>query len=142
MAADTQHDPIAKASLDMKLFIKLIRNLLGLIIATADVLTRGTKLKRAPETQQQINTEVQDLTLYQFFACPFCIKTRRAMYKLNLPIEKRSASEGSLIVKHYYRVAVKSKCRACVLSKMVKWNGCMSLRRSFVISKTALLNAF
>ncbi|GGN24341.1 hypothetical protein GCM10011350_13330 [Marinomonas arctica] len=95
MAADTQHDPIAKASLDMKLFIKLIRNLLGLIIATADVLTRGTKLKRAPETQQQINTEVQDLTLYQFFACPFCIKTRRAMYKLNLPIEKRSASEGS-----------------------------------------------
>ncbi|MEC8080428.1 MAG: glutathione S-transferase N-terminal domain-containing protein, partial [Pseudomonadota bacterium] len=36
-----------------------------------------------------------DLTLYQFTACPFCTKTRRAMYKLNLPIEKRSASEGS-----------------------------------------------
>ncbi|WP_111638259.1 glutathione S-transferase N-terminal domain-containing protein [Marinomonas shanghaiensis] len=79
----------------MKLFIKLIRNFLGLIIATADVLTRGAKRKRTPETQQQVNTEVQDLTLYQFFACPFCIKTRRAMHKLNLPIEKRSASEGS-----------------------------------------------
>ncbi len=37
----------------------------------------------------------KDLTLYQFLACPFCIKTRRAIYKLNLPIETRSAFEGS-----------------------------------------------
>ncbi|NLQ17843.1 glutaredoxin [Marinomonas sp. M1K-6] len=79
----------------MKFFIKLIRNLLGVIIATADVLTRGTKLKRTPEKQQQVNAEAKELSLYQFFACPFCIKTRRAMYKLNLPIETRSASEGS-----------------------------------------------
>jgi glutaredoxin len=79
----------------MKFFIKVIRNFLGVIIAAADVLTRGTKLKRTVEKQQLVNSEVQGLTLYQFFACPFCIKTRRAMYKLNLPIEKRSASEGS-----------------------------------------------
>ncbi|PYF83488.1 MULTISPECIES: glutathione S-transferase N-terminal domain-containing protein [Marinomonas] len=79
----------------MKLFIKLIRNLLGLIIATLDVLTRGTKLKRSPEKQQQVNDEAANLALYQFFACPFCIKTRRAIYKLNLPIEKRNAQEGS-----------------------------------------------
>lgn len=79
----------------MKLFIKLIRNLLGILIAGVDVLTRGTKLKRTPEKQKQVNIDVKDLSLYQFFACPFCIKTRRAMYKLNLPIEKRNASEGS-----------------------------------------------
>lgn len=79
----------------MTFFIKLIRNFLGLLIATIDVLTRGSKLKRTPEKQQQVNQDAKNLSLYQFFACPFCIKTRRAMYKLNLPIEKRSASEGS-----------------------------------------------
>lgn len=79
----------------MNFFIKLIRNLLGLLIATIDVLTRGSQLKRTPEKQHQVNQDAKNLSLYQFFACPFCIKTRRAMYKLNLPIEKRSASEGS-----------------------------------------------
>ncbi|REG84345.1 glutathione S-transferase N-terminal domain-containing protein [Marinomonas pollencensis] len=79
----------------MKILIKLIRNALGVIIATLDLVTRGSKLKRTPEQQQEVNKEVEQLALYQFFACPFCIKTRRAIYKLNLPIEKRSASEGS-----------------------------------------------
>ncbi|RDL44418.1 glutaredoxin [Marinomonas piezotolerans] len=79
----------------MKFIIKLIRNLLGGLIALADLLTRGSKLKRTPEQQQAINTAAQGLSLYQFFACPFCIKTRRAIYKLNVPIEMRNASEGS-----------------------------------------------
>lgn len=79
----------------MKLLINLIRNLLGGIIAAIDFVTRGTKLKRKKEAQQQVEVELQKLSLYQFFACPFCIKTRRAMYKMNLPIVKRNASQGS-----------------------------------------------
>lgn len=79
----------------MKLIIKFVRNLLGGIIALADLLTRGGKQKRSNEQQQAVNSEASQLALYQFFACPFCIKTRRAIYKLNLPIEKRNASEGS-----------------------------------------------
>lgn len=79
----------------MKLLIKCIRNLLGGLIALIDLVTRGRKLKRSPEQQAKVNEETKQLSLYQFFACPFCIKTRRAIYKLNLPIEKRSASEGS-----------------------------------------------
>lgn len=79
----------------MKLLITLIRNFLGLIISGIDVITRGSKLKRAPAAQRQIEGELEKLALYQFFACPFCIKTRRAMHKFNLPIEKRSASMGS-----------------------------------------------
>lgn len=79
----------------MRLIINLIRNLLGVIIAFFDVLTRGAKLKRSPEKQQQVEQELQGLSLYQFFACPFCIKTRRAMHKMNLPVEKRSVSSGS-----------------------------------------------
>jgi len=79
----------------MKLLINLIRNLLGGIIAAIDFVTRGSKLKRTTEAQQQIESELEKLSLFQFFACPFCIKTRRAMYKLNLPIVKRNASQGS-----------------------------------------------
>ncbi|MFT4732751.1 MAG: glutaredoxin [Gammaproteobacteria bacterium] len=79
----------------MSFIITLIRNLLGVIIAFFDYITRGTKLKRTKEAQQQVEKDVKELTLYQFFACPFCIKTRRAMYKMNLPIVKRSVSGGS-----------------------------------------------
>lgn len=79
----------------MKILINLIRNVLGVIMATLDLVTRGSKLKRTQEKQQEVNNALQQLSLYQFFACPFCIKTRRAMHKLNLPIETRSASEGS-----------------------------------------------
>lgn len=79
----------------MKLLINLIRNLLGGVIVIIDYVTRGSKLKRSAEAQQQVQRDVQSLSLYQFFACPFCIKTRRAMHKLNLPITKRNASNGS-----------------------------------------------
>ena len=79
----------------MKLLIKLIRNLLGGMIAFIDIISRGPKRKRSAQAQQQIETELEKLSLFQFFACPFCIKTRRAMYKLNLPIVKRNASQGS-----------------------------------------------
>jgi glutaredoxin len=79
----------------MKLLISLIRNLLGGIIAAIDLVTRGSKLKRTAEAQNQVEAELKKLSLFQFFACPFCIKTRRAMHKMNLPIVKRNASQGS-----------------------------------------------
>jgi len=78
----------------LSLFISLIRNALGGFIALLDLITRGTKEKRLPHEQQQVEKAVQELTLYQFFACPFCIKTRRAIYKMNLPIRKRSVSNA------------------------------------------------
>ena len=79
----------------MKIFIRAIRNLLGLIMVALDLLTRGRKLQRTPSEQELVNEQLKELSLYQFFACPFCIKTRRAMHKLNLPIEMRDASQGS-----------------------------------------------
>lgn len=79
----------------MNLLIKLIRNFLGLIIMTIDIATRGSKLKRTQEKQQEVNKELEGFSLYQHFACPFCTKTRRAMYKLNLPIQMRSVTQGS-----------------------------------------------
>jgi glutaredoxin len=79
----------------MSFIINVVRNLLGGIIAFFDIITRGRKLKRSPEEQQRVEHALQSMSLYQFFACPFCIKTRRAMYKMNLPMTKHSVSKGS-----------------------------------------------
>lgn len=77
------------------MLVKVIRNALGLVIVSVDVLTRWSRTKRSPEAQQQVNEAAANLTLYHFFACPFCTKTRRFIHKLNVPIEKRSATQGS-----------------------------------------------
>ena len=95
MYTPRNYQPTINIVVVMSLIISLIRNLLGGIIAFFDLITRGSKLKRVKEEQEKVEKELQNLTLYQFFACPFCIKTRRAMYKMNLPILKRSASKGS-----------------------------------------------
>ena len=79
----------------MSLLITLIRNGLGSLIALIDFITRPRKLRRPVAEQEKIEGELGGLTLYQFFACPFCIKTRRTLHKLNLPITKRSVSKGS-----------------------------------------------
>lgn len=79
----------------MSFLIKLIRNILGLFIVIIDFLTRSGKLKRSAQQQAQVEADLADMSLYQFFSCPFCIKTRRALHKLNLPMQTRNASVGS-----------------------------------------------
>lgn len=79
----------------MSFIVNLVRNLLGCIIAFFDLITRPRKLKRSAEAQKAVEQEVKTMALYQFFACPFCIKTRRALHRLNLPIETRNAKRGT-----------------------------------------------
>ncbi|MFA3792482.1 glutathione S-transferase N-terminal domain-containing protein [Aliiglaciecola sp. SL4] len=79
----------------MSFLINFVRNFLGCIIALVDLITRPRKQQRSKQAQQQVEDEIQSMALYQFFACPFCIKTRRALHRLNLPMETRNASKGS-----------------------------------------------
>lgn len=79
----------------MKLLIKILREGLGSIIAFVSWITRPRKMKRSPEQQAAVEEELNQFALYQFFACPFCIKTRRALHRLNLPMELRNAQQGS-----------------------------------------------
>lgn len=74
------------------MIINIVRNLLGYSIAAIDLATRGGQLKRSAEEQARVDAELQNMALYQFTACPFCIKTRRAIYKMGLKIETRNAS--------------------------------------------------
>ncbi len=52
-------------------------------------------MKRTEAAQSQVDKEVKALKIYQFFGCPFCIKTRRIVHKLALPIEYRNVQMGS-----------------------------------------------
>ncbi|WP_461537041.1 glutaredoxin domain-containing protein [Spongorhabdus nitratireducens] len=76
------------------MLLKLIRNGLGYIVIAIDLLTRPRKMKRAAEEQAQVDQATKNLKLYQFNGCPFCIKTRRVIHKLNLNIELRDAANN------------------------------------------------
>ena len=76
------------------MLLKLIRNALGQIIILLDFLTRPAKLQRTPEQQEAVDQATSNMVLYEFRACPFCVKTRRAFHRLNLNIEKRDAANN------------------------------------------------
>jgi len=77
------------------MILKLLRNGLGMIVVFFSWISLPKKAKRTDEEQLEVNKQVEKLKLYQFYGCPFCIKTRRTVHKLNLPIEYRGAQMGS-----------------------------------------------
>lgn len=68
------------------MLVKALRVGLGQLIVAGDALTRPRPQQRSAQGQAAVNTEAAALSLYQFHACPFCVKTRRAIHKLNAPI--------------------------------------------------------
>jgi len=78
----------------MKWIIKGVREGLGRLIILIDFIFSPRKQQRTESDQEKINEEVKSIKLYQFYACPFCIKTRRAIKRLNLQIETRNAQSG------------------------------------------------
>ena len=76
------------------LFLKAARNGLGLIIVFFDWLTRPKATQRSQELQLQANEAMKGLSLYQFFACPFCTKVRRAMHTMNIQVEPRDINKN------------------------------------------------
>ena len=76
------------------MLVKLLREGLGRIIAGISVMTQGNAMKRTEEEQVLVNKAGADLSLYQFQSCPFCVKVRRQIHKLNVPIELRDAKNN------------------------------------------------
>lgn len=76
------------------MLLKLTRNALGQMIIFIDFLTRPKPVKRPAEIQAEVNQMTSNMALYQFSACPFCVKTRRTFRRLNLEIETRDAANN------------------------------------------------
>jgi len=77
------------------MLIKALRNILGQLIVFIDFITRPRKLKRTAEAQAAVTQQASNLELYQFHACPFCVKTRRTLHRLNVPVALRDAKNDT-----------------------------------------------
>jgi len=77
------------------MLVKLVREGLGRTIAFVSYLTQPKPKQRTAIEQKVVDEKATQLALYQFFACPFCIRTRRAIHRLNVPIEIRDAQNDA-----------------------------------------------
>ena len=73
-----------------------IRKILGTIIIFFDAITRPRAMKRLEEDQKDVDAKARHLSLYQFHSCPFCIKVRRTLHKLNVNIELHDAKTDKI----------------------------------------------
>ncbi|WP_307574238.1 glutathione S-transferase N-terminal domain-containing protein [Pseudomonas fluorescens] len=76
------------------MIVKALRVGLGQLIIFIDFITRPSKKQRPAEAQAHVNEAARSLTLYQFHACPFCVKTRRTLRRLNVPVALRDAKNN------------------------------------------------
>lgn len=79
------------------MLIKLIRNALGTVVVFFDWVSRPKSIQRSPTEQMRVQSAFDGLSLYQFRACPFCVKTRRAIHALGVDVELRDINKD---IKH------------------------------------------
>ena len=72
----------------------IIRLILGKIILLFNWIFTPKSIYRNPEQQALIDGQTVYLTLYQYEACPFCVKVRRAMKRQGLNIEVRDVKRN------------------------------------------------
>lgn len=71
--------------------MNFIRWILGRLILGYDALTRPKPATRPADEQAALDKKTAKLALYQFQACPFCVKVRREIRRHGLNIELRDA---------------------------------------------------
>jgi len=71
--------------------MKIIRKIVGFILIVLDKLTSPSPLKIDDQAKQLISDNSKGLELFEFNACPFCIKVKRFMKKNNISIPLRDA---------------------------------------------------
>lgn len=77
--------------------MRIVRMILTPILLFLNWITTPRGVKRSTELQQQIDQQTASLSLYQFKACPFCIKVRRTFKRHSLNIEIRDAKHDKNI---------------------------------------------
>lgn len=75
----------------IRTFFRTLRLVLTPFMLLGEKLTTPQGIQRPAEVQQQVDQECRSLALYQFKACPFCMKVRKEMSRLSLNIELRDA---------------------------------------------------
>ena len=71
--------------------MRVIHWILGSLILFFNWVFTPKSIRRDATLQQTIDTQTAKLTLYQYQACPFCVKVRRAMKRHALNIQTKDA---------------------------------------------------
>jgi len=74
----------------------LIRFVLGKLVLFFNWLFTPRSVVRAPEAQAAIDAQTAGLVLYQYEACPFCVKVRRSLKRHVLNIETRDVKRNGV----------------------------------------------
>jgi glutaredoxin len=72
----------------------VVRAILGALILLLNWVFTPKSIKREASEQAAIDVQTSKLALYQYAACPFCVKVRRAMKRSALNIETRDAKRS------------------------------------------------
>jgi glutaredoxin len=72
----------------------IIRLILGKLILLFNWLFSPRSIRRDPGAQAAIDAQTARLKLYQYEACPFCVKVRRVMKRNALNIDTRDVKRS------------------------------------------------
>jgi glutaredoxin len=72
----------------------VVRAILGALILFFNWVFTPKSIKREANEQMLIDAQTKTMALYQYAACPFCVKVRRAMKRSALNIETRDAKRS------------------------------------------------
>ncbi|MGD8926216.1 MAG: glutathione S-transferase N-terminal domain-containing protein [Thioalkalispiraceae bacterium] len=75
----------------IRMFFRTVRRILGPIMLLIDKITSPKGVERPAAEQQQLDQITQNMALYQFRTCPFCMKVRHEIKRQSLNIEIRDA---------------------------------------------------
>ncbi|QBM16348.1 hypothetical protein MARI_04280 [Marinobacter sp. JH2] len=78
----------------IRAFFRLLRLVLTPFMLLSEKLSTPKAIERSAEQQAIVDKATKNLALYEFRACPFCIKVRKEMARLGLNIERRDAQHG------------------------------------------------
>jgi glutaredoxin len=75
----------------IRYFFRTLRLVLTPFMLLSEKLSTPDSVTRSAEEQNRADKASKHLALYQFKACPFCIKVRKEIARLGLNIETRDA---------------------------------------------------
>lgn len=95
MAHRFNRSRVPSMRLIIRYFFRTLRLILTPFMLIGEKFSTPESVARAPEEQARVDRACENLALYQFSACPFCIKVRKEMARLGLNIETRDAQHNA-----------------------------------------------
>ena len=74
--------------------MRLLRWFVGKVILFINAITLPKPIQRDNINQHKLDKKTKGLTIYQFEACPFCVKVRRFIRKNSLKINLKDAKNN------------------------------------------------